>query len=519
MADEIICSRSRLTGLVVFVSLQLSNRLLSGTGNPHGNMLTLLNCKFFRLLRSLSEEEYKELERWLQSPWNNSNKNLVRMLTRLKKYHPALEDRRLTKEKLFRQILPNGKYSDRRMNNLLSEAYLATERFLIFQRLARDQILQRELLNEEFQWRHLNDWFFRSTEELIAQLEEKPIKDWEEHLSLYRLYRSIYHHPNQETRVQSGSPALISMEEQLDLVYLLEKAAILNEKISRSNVLKGESHEVGAAIKRWKAAAEGVEHPSVILYQLRFDYYEAHRLEQHHRLREQVLSSLHQLNSKEQKIHLFSLINDSIKFVRSGQLLMADLLSLYKQGLATGVLLNQGKITESTYTTVVVLSNTNMDFAYTCYFMDHYTGKLEEKSRDDCMQWGRAHTAYWEGKLEACLEILQQHIFQQFYFQLLGRVLNTQAYFDLYLRDDSYQFFLFNFLDAFEKWLNREKIWSKRNKVSFLRFVQKCRTLARSYSEIDFQADKVEALLNNVSNIQALDWLQRKQQEVLERRK
>ena len=98
---------------------------------------------------------------------------------------------------------------------------------------------------------------------------------------------------------------------------------------------------------------------------------------------------------------------------------------------------------------------------------------------------------------------------------MISRVLATQVYFDLYLKDDSYQSYLFNFFDTFEKWLGREKVWSKAATTSFLRFVQKCRTLARYYKDPDTDPEKVAKLLDDEHNIQALNWLNQKKEEVL----
>lgn len=481
-------------------------------------MSKLSQTKLIRLLQTITETEWKALEQWMASPWCNSNKTLVRLLSKLKKYHPDFKARSLTKEKLFLQILPHGKFSDRRMNNILSEAYLLTERFLVFQRLAGQQDLQRELLREELQIRQLEDWYVKLTEKESRRLEDRPVKSWEDYLALYQTYRSRYHHPNQELRMQPGSPSIINMEQQLDLLYCLEKATIINEKISRSRMFRGEKHEVEADIRKWKVITEGLKHPALELYRLRFDYTDHNRWPQYNKLREKVWDFFPKLNAKEQKVHLLSLINDTITFIKSGQLVLTELLPMYQLGLETGVLLDGGKITESTYTTVVVLSNSKADFAYTLQFIEEYTSKLEEKVRPDCWHWARAHTAYWQQKLELCLDILQEYNFQKFHFQLLGRMLHTQAYVDLYLRDDSYQLFLFNYLDAFEKWLHREKVWSRKNKISFLRFVQKCRALAKWYGEIDFPVDKVKDLLTDTTNIQAFDWLKRKQKEILEKR-
>ncbi|PHN07615.1 hypothetical protein [Flavilitoribacter nigricans] len=479
-------------------------------------MSRLFASKFVRLIKTFPPEEIRAFEQWLHSPWCNSNKNLIRLFQQFKKYYPDfLPDRKLTKAQLFRQILPEGKFSDRRLNNLLSEGYRAAERFLVAQRFDMDSEAAQNLLADEFQERGLDDWFTKIAKREITDLEEHPTKEWKDHLSLYNWYRQIYHSSDSQTRMQAGNPTIHAMEGELDLLYALEKAAILNEKMSRQQVLRDESYEITSAISNWEALVQGICHPSIALYRLRFTYLGKDLWTVYQELHPQVVQQLPQLNAKEQKIHLLSLLNDSIRLVKSGHLDIVDLLPLYQLGLATGVLLNRGKLSRSTYTQIVMISNTKGDFAYTERFIDDYSGKLSEKGREDSQHWARAHTAYWRKDLEECLTILQGYTFKILYFQLITRSLQAQVLFDLYLMDDSYQFLLFNFLDTFEKWLQREKMLSQTNKISFLRFVQKCRTLATAYGAVDFQREIVAQLLSDQEYIQALNWLKKKQQEVL----
>ena len=82
-------------------------------------MSSVFSSKFVRLLKTFTSEELKSFEMWLQSPWCNSNKNLIRLFQVLKKYYPDFGNEKLSKEKLFKKVLPNGKFSDRRMNNFL----------------------------------------------------------------------------------------------------------------------------------------------------------------------------------------------------------------------------------------------------------------------------------------------------------------------------------------------------------------------------------------------------------------
>ncbi len=474
--------------------------------------------KFVRLLKTFDESTLKSFEIWLKSPWCNSNKNLIRLLQQLKKYYPNFAKRPLTKEKLFNKILPEGKYSTRRMNNLLSEAYQAAEKFLYFHHFSTHTSLQTDLLTREWQARQLNDWFFRDIQQGIERLEALPVKTWEAHLTLLRHYRKVYHYPDQNIRLQQGLTPLLKIEEHLDLSYLLEKAAIINEKIFRNRLIKNEQHDVKLDLEVWQMASRDYQHPALELYRMRFDYTPENMLTQYQEIKKYFTSKLGQLNEKEQKTHLLSLLNDSTLLIKQGLIDITQMLPLYQLGLSTGVLINQGRISLSTYTTIVVASNTKGSFDFTVQFIQEYSDLLKKNIREDSINWAWAHTAYWKKDLNTSLTILLHTDFKATYFQYICRVLNTQVYFDLYLDDDSYQMYLFNYFDTFEKWLTREKKWSESQKQGFLTFVQKTRQLARYYSEVEFSTSKVETFLDNITNIQALNWLEKKKEEVLQLR-
>lgn len=471
--------------------------------------------KFLRILQTFSENELKSFEDWLLSPWCNSNKNLPRLLACLKPYYPDFSNQKLSKEKLFQQVLPKGKFSERRMNNLLSEAYLVAEQFLVVQQICKMPGTQQNLLALEFQNRGLNEWFFKMTTQQIDQVEGKPIKDREDHLGLFTLHQRLYQHPKHDSRMLNAHANLEKMNVQLDLYYLLEKAAVINEMIFRNRLYKEEPYEVTTELKKWKHAAEGVQHPALELYQMRFAYNDKELLPQYLKLKAAFMERLDVLNNKEQTTQLLSLLNDAKLLIKSGILDITDSLPLYQLGLTSGAILHQGEISSNTYMTIVSASNTKGSFDFTGHFIDKYTHCLAKETRNDCSHWARAHTAYWRKDLPACLAILQGYQFEELQFQMIGRVLSTQAHFDLYLADASYQFYLLNFLDAFEKWLSRDKIWAKSNTAAFLRFVQVCRAIAGHYADPDFNPQKIKNLLTKEHNIQALNWLIQKKEEVL----
>jgi len=80
----------------------------------------------------------------------------------------------------------------------------------------------------------------------------------------------------------------------------------------------------------------------------------------------------------------------------------------------------------------------------------------------------------------------------------------------------TYQFYLFNYFDSFEKWITREKFRSQLVKKSYLRFVQICRTLAKSHNELAFNKEKIEKLIENENNLQAAKWIKNKILEIIQ---
>ena len=482
-------------------------------------MSKLFSSKFIQLLKTMNTEELKSFHEWLCSPWCNSNKNLIPLFEKVKKYHPDFNSNKLSKEQLFYIILPQGKYSSRRINNLLSEAFLAGRKFLVHQNLEKKQTrLQQELWAQETQSRYKDEWFFKDIKNI---LEEKTTenKSFEDHNALYRLNRMTYFHPSQNIRMNKGFGLITAMDKHLELLYLLEKAFIINEKIARSRILKDEQYKINKSIQNWKQVSREIDHTAINLYRLRFDFLEQLNRASYDQFRYYLISHINQLTPKEQKSHLLSLLNDSVLLIKKGLLDITETLELYQLGLQTGALINKGKLTLNTFISIVIASNTKGSFEYTQSFITKYTDYLNQSVQSDCMLWALAHTAYWKKDLEGSLSILREQEFKLLFFKYISRILLTQVYFDLSFQDGSYADYLENYLDNFEKWLSREKIWSDSQRQAFRSFVKNCRKLHRAYHAPDFDENKIRYLLDDEKNIQALNWLKQKQKQIIEWRK
>ena len=472
--------------------------------------MTLFSAKFFEILKTFSAAELKSFESWLQSPWCNTNKNLLTLLQKTKKYYPDFVNDRITKERLFKQVLPTGKYSNRRMNNLLSEGYKAAEKFVIFQKLSSDTNLQNNLKIQEFQERHLDDWFFRDTEKEITRLEEKEIKNHDDYLYSSLLHRRRYHYSDSGNRAKYGSTDLLKTEESSETVYLAEKAFIINEKIFRTRITREKYSEIKQEIDKWSVAAEEFDIPAFTFYRLRFRHYRTGQTEDFLILKRYFTENYASFNLTDKKIFLISLINENIQLLKAQELPTTSPLPLYKIGMENNLLLYKNILSKFTYVSLVTLSNTARDFAYTRKVINDYADNLHHHLREDTVRWAEAHTAYYQNELHRALDLLLHYTPSDTFIRNRSKFLTVQIYFDIYLKDASYSDFLVSYLENTEKWYRREDYKSKDYKQSNLRFIQICRKLVKAWQNPDLAIEKIENLLKTEKNLQGAEWLQRK---------
>lgn len=479
----------------------------------------MYSTKFTRILKELSPDDIKSFEKWLVSPWCNSNKSLVRLLQKLKKYAPNFDQPNLTKERLYRQVFPKKIYNDSYMDNLMSEANDQIEKFLSFQSFNANENSRKKHLNSALQDRHLEKQFFKSSSEEIERLENKSIKTWEDYISLLKAYRQVYHHPNQNPRMQPDNATILKINKNLEFSYLLEKAAVLNEQISRNRILKGKQMPVQKDIKRWKSAAKNIDHIAVNFYRRRFEFSNKNRLIQFHLLKKDFLENFENLNEKDRKVHLFALLNDAT-ILRAKKLVdLSEIMPLYKIGLTAQILIEKGVLNRIHYVAIISGSNFIQDFEFTDFFIEKYTSYLPKEVRQDGRQYGMAHLANRRKKLKICKKILDSHKFTTHYFQLAKRILELQNHFDLFLGDISSIDCLESYCSAFEKWLEREKIRSKGNKEPFFNFIRKTRELIKLNIAPELDEQKAAKFLSGKINVQPINWLFQKRDEIVVKKK
>ncbi len=198
--------------------------------------------KLIRLLSVLDTEELKSFQKFLHSPYHNSNKQVIPFLEYIAEYHPAFDHKNLKKETVYRKIHPDGKaYHEGRMNLLMSQLGQLLKQFLAFEQVKKDEFLQRKYRLKAYREKQLDDEYTKEIEKQEAALETWR-KDATYHLEKFLLNRGVFFHPA-TPRYQVGMPSLDASLEHLDMLFVWEKMRLGAAAYNRQRILN-EKHDI-----------------------------------------------------------------------------------------------------------------------------------------------------------------------------------------------------------------------------------------------------------------------------------
>lgn len=78
------------------------------------------NSQLAETLRSLNKAEFRELGKFVRSPYHNNRSEVIRFYDAVKKYYPLFESKSLENQKIFSAVYPGKKYSSVMMRKVVS---------------------------------------------------------------------------------------------------------------------------------------------------------------------------------------------------------------------------------------------------------------------------------------------------------------------------------------------------------------------------------------------------------------
>ena len=135
------------------------------------------NTRLINLLKSFSEEELREFELLVNSPFYNRENALTGLFGILKKHYPEFNDKDFSKENIFHKLFPGKKFNDPLLRNTFSDLLKKCEEYLKISQFRQDKFYSQYLLLKQLTNRKQNSLFVSNVRKIKSVLEKPGIMD------------------------------------------------------------------------------------------------------------------------------------------------------------------------------------------------------------------------------------------------------------------------------------------------------------------------------------------------------
>lgn len=451
------------------------------------------NSKLLKLIAGLQSKEIHWLQKFLASPFYNTNKELIDLFQYIKKYYPSLATPKLSKEMTFKKLYPNEKFDPQKMRKAMYSLASLVEEFLVAQQLKNKPFEKKKTLLKALSDRNIYEQFQKQTKEMIADLDALPYRDTIYCKEIFELNFNYSKHTETDKQVLNAE-VLKRAAEHLDAFYALQKqqldfAVKSHEKLFKSKVKL-------ASLKQVKTTLE--EYPIYQVYQLIIQSFSnPDDAELYSTIESLLKNEISRLGRDDKNLVLRILLNHSSAQINKGlDLYFSRMLSLYKFGLEEELLIENNLISETTFTNIVTVGSHEKDFEWVEGFIQKYKSKLPISVQEDATCFGLGLMFYQKKDYAKTIDLILNHSFSKPLHILQSKTILLRAYFDQYLQDDSYYELLIAQANAFEKFIRRNDLISKVKKEGYLNFVLFARKIINGHWQNKLDRDLYEKLKN-----------------------
>ena len=389
------------------------------------------NTILFSILERLTESELEAWLRFVASDYHCSNSKVHSLSQLIANYQPRWDHPKLEKQAAWKQLFPGKTYREASMNNYVSDLLQLTYQFLAHQQLQQQSDLQYELQIQQLLDRNLTKpaerlykkWLKLSSDAKGAEaLRIRQVQA--RYQDTFGLLASRRKHIN----------ALQDQSSYLDQYYALQQLINYCGMLSRQSIVQGhyELSYLEEILRRYRNNEQGLQEvPAIGIYVALVQLLHEDSSEEDFRaLQERLHRDADTLPESEQKTVYNFLLNYCIRQINRGQPhYYQAVFSIYQDLLSTGLLLQDGRLTQWTYTNIITAASRLKAWDWTEAFINDYRDLLPAKDRYNAFHYNISALRYERGQYDEALQGLHQVEFTDAFYQLAAKTIQLKIYY------------------------------------------------------------------------------------------
>lgn len=474
--------------------------------------------KLFQLLNSLTIAELRRLKDFVNSPYHNKHKLVIKLLQHVIKATPNFNEAHFTKESLGKVLFKNKAYKIQQVSDVLSYLTQLVEEFIALEHFNTKKLVRKQFLLSQYNSRNMQAVFQWTQGEYRQLLSKSTIRNQEYYLNEYYFESEVDSYLlKNETRKSHQS--LQNKAENLDQFFLYAKLKICCEMINRQNII-ATNYKITMLdnVLNYLTNNHVLENSSPgvkIYYHILLTLTDPTSTKHYYNLLK-LLEKNHVYFLPDEARQMYDFAqNYCIKKINSGNTSFAkELLNLYKYLLKIELIFEGKYLSQWDYKNITTIALRQEDYDWTKNFLLTYKHHIAPEFRENAFAYNMSTYYYATEKYKEALKLLQKVEFTDVFYHLGSKSLLLKAYYET---DNGESFY--SLIAAFRVYLRRNKKISDvqvTNHFNLINLAKRCFDLKyNNYSTLIFnrKLQGIKSKIEGSNNIANIVWLKEKVNE------
>ncbi len=473
--------------------------------------------KIIDILKTFSKEEMKSFKDFVNSPFFNSNKSVIRLFEILRKSYPGFNSALIRKESVYRKIFPGKSYNDIVMRILISDLMKLAEEFLSYLRYAKNPLDGKKYLLEELKERKLDRLHNRHFTIAEDIMNNSGITNHFYFLELYNIENHLIDFMISRDKQSQTAGNVLKQGEYLLFFSLIGILNIAHELLTQQDVLniKFDKNAIDMYLEHFnldgfmeylRKSNHKYYSVAAIYYYMYKAYRETGKEEYYFQLRKLIEENIN-LFGREERFNLLVILESiCVNMLAAGKEgFYKNLMGIYEMMIRENLLAPnendyiQTNLFRNIFYTAVILKR----YEWAEDFIGRFSSKIHPEQKDSMFYYSRAMIYFEKKQFNRSLENISR-VGQRFFpFKFDAKVLMLKIYYELEDFEPA-----ISLIDSFSHFLSNNKSVYITDKERFGSFLKFFRILIRlKNGSKDFHGALIRREIEKNANVISKKWL------------
>lgn len=465
---------------------------------PQNFVYKMKDSQLVVLFNALSKEEIKDLAKWLDSPIHNQRKDVVQLFSFLRKYSHS--NSKIKPNIIWSSISPNVPYDNKLLRYTMSYLQQQILDFLAYNHWAKDDLRRNLDLIKSLREHRTHKHFYKYFDLASERIENQNLRDASFFYHSYHLNYEKYEYEISQNRNTAQEFSKFSTQLTLYFVISLlkQRCAVFSHKAMTT---KDEDKDIPDDILELLATKYMQTSPVVLLYFSIYNLLKNYDENIYQDVKTNLPLQLIYFPTNEQRDLILLTINFCIRLWNNGRSdFLKEAVDWYQIGLDTKALFENGVLSRFTFKNVIVAAIVMQDFKKAEQFVNIYQPFLEEKFRENTVNYCLSLIYFRQSDYTKAMNLLQKSDFDDVLHNLDARRMLLRIYYDLDEIDA-----LLSHIDSFKVYIKRQKNIGYHG-VNYLNLIKYTTKIIKNNKNKKI-LEKIKSEIIVEKNVAEKDWL------------